>query len=150
MKKEILLPVLIIFLGFIFVVINIIVFFSKGNAWAINRKLKIGAIILSLTTILGCVGSHTDNDTTCYKTKRSDNYDSINKINQKRDSILNAEKQKQIDDSIAKINEKKEKDSITKIKHLKINHVKPVCYGAPANTCYTQVAPKKDVKPDSI
>jgi hypothetical protein len=150
MKKEILLPVLIIFLGFIFVVINIIVFFSKGNAWAINKKLKIGAMILSLTTIIGCGGSHTDNDTTCYKTRRSDNYDSINKINQKRDSIHNAEKQKQIDDSIANVNGKKQKVSIVKIKHSNKNPVRPVCYGAPANTCYTQVAPKKDVKPDSI
>jgi len=146
MKKEILLAILIIFLGFIFFVINIIVLISKGNVWAINRKLKIGALILSLTTILGCGGSHTDNNTTCYKSRRSDNYDSNNNINQKQDSINNAIKQRNIDDSIANVNGKKEKDSIVKIKQLNNNPVRPVYNGAPAHTCYTQVAPKKDNK----
>jgi len=38
---------------------------------------------------------------------------------------------------------KKKKDSIANIKHKKKpNVIKPICYGAPANTCYSQVQTK--------
>ena len=150
MRKEIFIPVILILLGLLFIFINGMVFFSKGNRWFISSKLKVGAMILSLTGILAC-GS--PDRLTCYKTampeKERDSIrksDSIAKEDKKKaDSIYMAEKEKQIDDSIAIVNKKKQKkDSIAKIKHRKINPVRPVCYGAPANTCYTSVPPKKD------
>lgn len=137
MKKEIIIPALIIFLGVIFVFINILVFFSKGNNKFIKKKLKVGAIILSLTGIIACGTPHTEQPT-CYIDTLPDKYADSIAEQKKLDSIKSAQRQKQIDDSLAKaIDEKHKKDSIAKIK--KKNPVRPVCYGPPKNTCYTQV-----------
>ena len=124
------------------------VFFTKGNAWLIKRKLKVGAIIISLTGIFACSSPHP----TCYETiskKEADSIrllDSLNKVkelkqNHMDDSISSAKEEKRISDSIDK--KKKKKDSIANIKHKKKpNVIKPICYGAPANTCYSQVQTK--------
>ena len=126
MKKEILIPILLCFLAFLFIIINIVVYFTKGNTWFVHQKLKIGAMIISFTGILAC-GSPPK--PTCYDTAPSKEYtDSITKV-KKQDSINVIEKQKHIDDSVANSNEiSRKKDSIAKIKHKKKIPIKPVCY----------------------
>jgi hypothetical protein len=143
MKKEILIPVLLLMLGFVFIIINIIVYVSKGNSWLIGKKLKVGALMLSLTGIFSC-GSPPK--PTCYELPPSKEYiDSMANV-RKQDSIKEAEKQKLIDDSIANVNKQREKDSLTKIKHKKkpptIIHP---CYMPPKKTCYAPVKINKDL-----
>ena len=135
MKKEILIPLVIIILGLIFVIINIFVFFSKGNAWFIKKKLKIGALILTLTSIAAC---HTIHQPTCFTViEPKGNTDSV--INaKKQDSIRMVENQKYINDSIAAANEEqRKKDSIANIKPIKGDTIQPKCYKMPPpKTCY--------------
>jgi hypothetical protein len=136
MKKEHIFPVLIIALGLVFAIIDILIFFSGGNAWLISKKLKIGAMILTLTGILAC-GSHPR--PTCYDTAPPKEYlDSIENV-RKQDSILKAEKEKFKEDSIADAEkEKQKKDSLVKVKHKKKTPVKPTCYKPvpPRLSCY--------------
>jgi hypothetical protein len=115
MKKEILIPVLLMFLGVVFVIINIIVYFTKGNNWVVSKKMKVGALILTLTSIVAC---HTVPKPTCYDvaiTPSKDYTDSIAAAN-KKDSI----KQMQINDSIANINK------------IRMDSIRPTCYEMPA------------------
>ena len=135
MKKEILIPILIVFLGLIFVFINAMVFFTKGNAWLIKKKLKVGAMILSLTGILAC-GSHFG---TCYGPTK----EQLEKARQDSiriwDSIAKIEaEEKRIQDSVAGVTEKRMKDSVARIKHKTKTQIKPVCY-RPVKTCYKPV-----------
>ncbi len=139
MKKEILIPVLLLFLGLLFTIINLIVYFSKGNSWLVSKKLRIGAMMLSLTGILAC-GSPPK--PSCYEVAPSKEYlDSMANI-RKQDSIMEMEKQKYIDDSIANVMEEQRiKDSLSKIKHKKKPPViKPICYRpAPRPKCYEMI-----------
>ncbi len=50
MKREIIIPAFIAFLGLVFIIIKIAVFFTKGNKWFIKKKIKVGALIISFTT----------------------------------------------------------------------------------------------------
>jgi hypothetical protein len=131
MKKEIIFPVILIILGLIFCVINMLVYFTKGNHHIIRRKIKVGALIISLTGILAC-GTSPTQKTTCY----SDSVSTNKKDGFNQDSIKNAEKQRQTDDSITNVKEKQQKkDSLAKKNHKKKPPVaKPVCY---RQTCYT-------------
>lgn len=143
MKKEIVIPLLLFVLGLIFIIINILVFFTKGNAWFISKKLKVGAMILSLTGVLAC-GSPPK--PTCYDTAPSkENTDSIAKV-KKQDSINTIEKQKYIDDSSAiELKKQMKKDSLAKIKHKKKPPIiKPICYHPAPNNCFTPVKNQKD------
>jgi hypothetical protein len=106
MKKEILIEVLLLMLGLMFIFINIIVYLSKGNTWFISKKLKLGALILSFTSIFSCT-PHSKEIKDHYKTLTTYE-DSLIKLKQKKESILNAEKQKKIADSIALIKQKKD------------------------------------------
>lgn len=138
MKKEIIIPLFIVLLGFLFVIINIVVFLTKGNSWFIHKKLKVGALILTLTSIAAC---HTAQTPTCYKTSTTiDNSDSTEYMRIK-DSIQFAKNQKHIDDSIANVNEeKRKKDSIANIKVIKGDSIQPTCYKPPPQkTCYAPV-----------
>jgi len=117
MKKEILIPALLLLLGLLFIIINIIVYFTKGHPWIVSKKLKVGALILTLTGIVAC---HTIPKPTCYEpVQTKDNNESNDNLN-KKDSINTAKNKKQKDDSIAKINSIK-RDSII-----------PTCYEMPA------------------
>jgi hypothetical protein len=51
MKKELFLPLIIFALTLVFAVICLMVYLSKGNAYWIKRKLKIGALLLTFTWI---------------------------------------------------------------------------------------------------
>jgi hypothetical protein len=142
MKREILVPLILSFLGLLFVIINIILFFLKSNGWLISKKLKVGALILSLSGIFGC-GSPPQRS--CYRMPPSTEYlDSIKNI-EKMDSIKTAENQKRIEDSIAK-EEKRKKDSIARKKHIKKDSiVEPSCYKMPPQkTCYAPVKKQSD------
>lgn len=120
MKKEILVPTLLFFLGLIFIIINIILYFSRGNSWLIGKKLKIGAMILSLSGIIGC---GTTPQPTCYEVPPSKEYlDSLADI-RKKDSILALEKK--IIDSLNVV-EKQKFDSLeaAKKEHFLIDSIK--------------------------
>jgi hypothetical protein len=126
MKKEIVFPVLLIILGILFILINLIVFISKGNGWFIKQKLKVGALILSLSGIFAC-GSPPK--VSCYDQAPSKEYTDSIAIVKRQDSIKNAENQKQIEDSIANVmKEQKKKDSLAKIKHKKKPPIRHTCY----------------------
>jgi hypothetical protein len=49
MKKELFLPLIIFALTLVFAVICLMVYLSKGNAYWIKRKLKIGALLLTFS-----------------------------------------------------------------------------------------------------
>jgi hypothetical protein len=86
MKKEIIIPALIIIFGTLFIVINIFVYFSKGNKWLIKKKLKVGALILALTSVTAC---HTIPKHTCYEPVQPDeNKENKNNMD-KIDSVSN-------------------------------------------------------------
>ncbi len=145
MKKEIVIPVLLIILGLVFVIINALVFVFKGNPRLIKRKLKVGAMILTLSSIAAC---HTIPERTCYKVSISpieDNNDTISIAN-KEDSIKIVNNQSRINDSIAKINEEnRKKDSIANIKSIKGDTIQPTCYKMPPQkTCYAPVRNKPE------
>jgi hypothetical protein len=157
MKKEILIPVLLLFLGLIFVIINIIVYFTKGNTWIVSKKLRVGALILTLTSIVAC---HSVPKPTCYDVAISpsdgnsdsiavNTKDSIAKIQpikpdsirptcyempapRKNDTLSGLIEEKQINESNTKTKSKNKKE----IKQE--NPVRPICYGAPANINKTQ------------
>ena len=145
MKKEIFIPVLLAFLGLVFIIINIIVFFSKGNAWYIHKKLKVGALILTLTSIAAC---HTAQTPTCYKTSTTIGDSDSTEYMKIKDSIQFAKNQKHIADSIANANEeKRKKDSIANIKINKGDSIQPTCYKPappPTKTCYAPVRKNPD------
>ncbi len=130
MKKEILIPALLLILGLVFIIINIIVYVSKGNSWLIGKKLKVGALILTLTGVFSC-GSPPK--PTCYEMPPSQDYlDSMAEV-RKKDSILALEKK--IIDSLNAVEKqkydameaaKKEKFINDSIKALQKNRIR--CY----------------------
>lgn len=63
-RKQILVPVLVAFLSAAFIVVSILVFVTRGRPSLIRKKLKLGAVILSLTGVVlaGC----REGDITCY------------------------------------------------------------------------------------
>jgi hypothetical protein len=126
MKKEIVFPVLLIILGILFILINLIVFISNGNGWFIKRKIKVGALIISLSGIFAC-GS--PSKVSCYDQAISKEYkDSLAKV-KRQDSIKNAEEKKLVENSISYvIEEQKKKDSLAKIKHKKKPPIPHTCY----------------------
>ena len=118
MRKEFLFPISLLILGFLFFIINTIVFFSRGNAWFIKKKLKTGTLILALISILACNSPKTVNPpVTCYTPQPQEN---------KNDSIVLI--QKKHSDSIALADkEKRKKDSVNKLyKRTTICYVAPV------------------------
>jgi hypothetical protein len=124
MKKEILIPFMLLFLGLIFTMINIIIYFSKRNSWFISKKLKVGAMIITFIGILSC-GSTSQPDiktSTCYAPIPQDiNKDSIELVKKKYiDSITKVKGEKQKKDSIQKSNKKK--------KIRKKEPPQPTCY----------------------
>jgi hypothetical protein len=63
MKKELYIPLILIGLSVAFVVVSFLLWLSRGNDSLLKKKLRIGAIILSLTgTAVGCGGC----GETCY------------------------------------------------------------------------------------
>jgi hypothetical protein len=50
MKKEILIPVIVVLLSIVFIVTCVIVYITKGNSYWISKKIKIGALLLALSS----------------------------------------------------------------------------------------------------
>jgi hypothetical protein len=126
MKKEILIPIILIVLGLIFILIHFFIYFTKGNSWFIKKKLKVGVLILSLSGIFAC-GSPPK--VSCYDQAPSKEHTDSIAIVKRQDSITNADKQKQIEDSIANVKEgQKKKDSLAKIKLKKKPPIRHTCY----------------------
>ncbi|MDD3626455.1 MAG: hypothetical protein PHV06_03980 [bacterium] len=69
MKKEIIIPIYLIGLSLVFVIVSLLLFLTGGkNTKLLSRKLKIGALIITMTAILGCGGSNSQQAmVTCYK-----------------------------------------------------------------------------------
>jgi len=57
-KKEILVPLAVVVLSIAFVGISAMVVLSRGHPWCIKKKLRIGAVLLTLTgaATTGCGG----------------------------------------------------------------------------------------------
>ena len=98
MKKEILIPALLVFLGLIFIIFNLIVYFSRGNAWFIAKKIKVGALILSLTAFISC-GPNANSFPVKNEPITKDFKDSIAEKN-RQDSMEALNKKRRIEDSI--------------------------------------------------
>ena len=108
MKNKVITPIINLLTGFVFVCINVLVYCSRGNRWLISKKLKVGAVLLSLTGIIACGGSDTSREDTCYKTVNPHPKVSIEKVRvrekdsmrkAKQDSIRDAAKQKPVQKS---------------------------------------------------
>ena len=63
-RKQILVPVLVAVLSVAFVFVSFLVFVTRGNASLIRKKLKLGAVILSLTGVV--LGGCREGEITCY------------------------------------------------------------------------------------
>jgi hypothetical protein len=133
-KKEIIIPLILVCLSIVFVLINVLVFFSKGNHRLIKEKLKVGALILTLSSIVAC---HTMPKPTCYDVTTIPSKEKTDSIANaiKQDSIKLAKNEKRLNDSISNANEeKRKKDSIANIKS---DTIQPTCYKMPPQkTCY--------------
>jgi hypothetical protein len=91
MKNKVVRPITTLFTGFMFVCINALVYCSGGNRWLISKKLKIGAVLISLTAIIACGGDNNQREDTCYKTANPNRKDSIEKVRvREKDSIKKA------------------------------------------------------------
>ena len=66
MKKELILPLIIFALTLVFAVICLMVYLSKGNAYWIKRKLKIGALLLTFNGIVYGTSGQGGVYDTCY------------------------------------------------------------------------------------
>ena len=91
MKNKLITPLINLLTGFMFVCIDALVYCSGGNHWLISKKLKIGAVLISLTGIIACGGGNTQREDTCYKTANPHRKDSIAKVRtREKDSIEKA------------------------------------------------------------
>ncbi|MDD3626457.1 MAG: hypothetical protein PHV06_03990 [bacterium] len=66
MKKEIIIPIYLFGISILFIIVSFLLFLSGGkNAKLLSKKLKLGALIISLTAALGCtpINPHV---TSCY------------------------------------------------------------------------------------
>lgn len=52
LKKNIFIPIVIIFLSIGFIIVSFLVFISKGNSKLLRKKLKIGGLIITLTAAI--------------------------------------------------------------------------------------------------
>jgi hypothetical protein len=69
MKNKLITPFINLLTGFVFVCIDALVYCSSGNRWLISKKLKIGAVFISLTGIVAC-GGGTDHSNEMLQTRK--------------------------------------------------------------------------------
>ena len=70
MQKEIFIPIYLIFLSIVFITVSFLLYLTNGkNSKLLAKKLKIGAMIITLSAVIGCSGSSTPEPVmkTCYK-----------------------------------------------------------------------------------
>jgi hypothetical protein len=66
LKRHVAIPVAITFVATAFIVISILVYFSRGRSTLIRRKLKLGAILIYLTGLVSCDLLDGGGTPTCY------------------------------------------------------------------------------------
>ncbi len=91
-----------------YICLGFFVFFTRGDSWFVNKKLKIGALIIAFTSIFACSSPKTVPPTvTCYTPQPHDNKkDSLAMVKKNNDdSIVNITKDIRKKDSVA-INKK--------------------------------------------
>jgi len=103
MSKKIVNQLLFIILSATYIFVNTLVILTKGNNRIIRRKLKTGALLLSVSSLIAC---HTSSKPTCY---------SVTTLNKPSDSSSVVNK----------------KDSVIKIQPLKRDSIMPTCYEMP-------------------
>ena len=104
MNNKVITPLINLLTGLVFVCIDALVYCSRGNRWLIGKKLKIGAVLISLTGIIACGGSKTSREDTCYKTANPHRKDSIEKVRGREKDSINKAKQDSIKTAKAKQN----------------------------------------------
>lgn len=105
MKKENLIPLLLVVLGFAFVVISLIVFITKGKSYYfIKKKLKIGALIITLTAVLNgnSLSADYDHKKTCYMPIRRDEIEEKKELELETITIMSSIKNNIITYSLSK------------------------------------------------
>jgi len=71
MKKEYLATIGIALLSVAFVTISLLLYFNKNSRWLTARKIKLGAIMLTLTTVISSC-SNPDDEVLCYSVAIND------------------------------------------------------------------------------
>lgn len=72
-KESVIIPVLVFFLTLAFLFVSLFVWLRKDNPVFVSRKIKLGAAIITLTSILAaCNGSPSADQETCYKQASTD------------------------------------------------------------------------------
>ncbi|MFH1052366.1 MAG: hypothetical protein V1779_15705 [bacterium] len=66
MKKELYIPLIIVALTLMFGIICLMVYLSDGNAYWIKKKLKIGALLLTITWFVNSCEKSPTIEVTCY------------------------------------------------------------------------------------
>lgn len=69
MQKEIYIPVYLLFLSIVFITVSFLLYLTGGkNSKLLAKKLKFGALIISLTTVINCSHIQVDHERkpTCY------------------------------------------------------------------------------------
>jgi hypothetical protein len=88
-KKYMIIPLVLVFLGAAFAVISFLVYISRGKYVFIRQKLKIGALILTLTAFSYSCQSNQDDIVLCYKAAVSTpQITFFNEINQNQEIIV--------------------------------------------------------------
>ena len=112
MKKEILVYISIAALSFGFLVISILLNWNRKNPKLTAKKIKLGAALLTLTSILNSCSGSAKGVVTCYDVSAPDSI----KTEIKKDTLTN--------DNIPKASDTIRIDPST---------IRATCYGAPAN-----------------
>ena len=129
MKNKLITPLINLLTGFVFVCIDALVYCSGGNHWLISKKLKIGAVLISLTGIIACGGGTDHSNVKCYKPESL-----------REDSIAKA-KAWEKEEAIEKAIKKAKQDSINSTKTKQNLVPKPKPTPILMKTCYDYAEP---------
>ena len=91
LKKYMIIPIVLAVLGAAFVLVSFLVYISRGKYVFIKQKLKIGALILTLTALSYNCQSNQDDIVLCYKAAvPTPQITILNEINQNQEIIVDA------------------------------------------------------------
>jgi hypothetical protein len=129
MKKEIIIPVFVFLLTIAFAFVALLVFITRANPALIKTKLKLGALILSLSGLMSC-GL---NQPSCYEPLvKKDTLKVTDTIPAKKDTV-------QAKDTLVKVKKIKKIKKEALLRDTVINESNPKEYQHP--TCYIPVDP---------
>lgn len=118
---------MLFFLSIAFIFVSLLVRFRKNNSAIISRKLKLGAAIITLTSILSaCTGTPQIDQETCYKEASGDTVQNINDTVAFKDTL-----NKELNKKKGKINNEVKLSTDTVITVPSIPHA--TCYIAVMN-----------------